>query len=642
MVFAGMEFDQESGPPTAHLQPSLHAGRLPEVSPLDTSPVFQRLCEACRRGDLRECHEAISSGANINGRDAFDYTPLVCASLCGHYEVVQLLLESGAVCERATFEGERCLHNALNDRIRTLLLQYDYAKSSDQLLPFASHIATLLSCQSSKLSDIRLLTDSDEWKLHKFILATRSSYFSRKLTIAPATCEWKPIRSLPSEAFRIVLRYIYLSDIRAELGAIDVGIDRGEAVLKAIEKISRQLEIPSLWEGILASNDRRLARQIYQEQVALGREQFETWYRGNVLEYQFSVHLGMTEDIKWTRDNCVFADVLLQADETEIQTYQKRPHHNEYAPDVNHRSTNGLNNLNQSALSGVKNQPRSILFPTHRAILSRSEYFSVMFASSFSEARESGKLPVIKVDTSPETLRLILDYLYTEKVDIPIEIALDLLFAADMLFIEGLKNKAALVISTVGMAKNLNPSRMNKSTMSSEIEVINIYDVIHAAWLLNVQRLEAFSARYFAYNLEDYIDEQEFESLIKESAFRIENRQETDSIELLDDIRYYLSERFRLRFEELGLDEIMNESWTEAALPNAGVEEGEANCENLPAERDDSGNSTSIAPQDSLRDAKFRMTYGDKADDGFSTDATSYQVLIGKIEALLDRLKLGA
>jgi hypothetical protein len=27
------------------------------------------------------------------------------ASLCGHYEVVQLLLESGALCERDTFQA---------------------------------------------------------------------------------------------------------------------------------------------------------------------------------------------------------------------------------------------------------------------------------------------------------------------------------------------------------------------------------------------------------------------------------------------------------------------------------------------------------------------------------------------------------
>ena len=47
------------------------------------------------------------------------------ASLCGHYEVVELLLESGAVCERDTFQGERILYNALNNRIKSLLLRYD-------------------------------------------------------------------------------------------------------------------------------------------------------------------------------------------------------------------------------------------------------------------------------------------------------------------------------------------------------------------------------------------------------------------------------------------------------------------------------------------------------------------------------------
>jgi len=35
--------------------------------------------------------------------------------------------------------------------------------------------------------------------------------------------------------------------------------------------------------------------------------------------------------------------------------------------------------------------------------------------------------------------------------------------------------------------------------------------------------------------LEDYIDEPEFEELIQESASRIQKRQETDTIELLDE-----------------------------------------------------------------------------------------------------------
>ena len=52
-------------------------GKLKEDNPLDDSEAFTRLCEACRRGDLKTCQEMITNGANINARDRFDYTPLI-------------------------------------------------------------------------------------------------------------------------------------------------------------------------------------------------------------------------------------------------------------------------------------------------------------------------------------------------------------------------------------------------------------------------------------------------------------------------------------------------------------------------------------------------------------------------------------
>ena len=44
-------------------------GTLKEDNPLDDSKIFIRLCEACRRGDLKTCQEMIIEGANINARD---------------------------------------------------------------------------------------------------------------------------------------------------------------------------------------------------------------------------------------------------------------------------------------------------------------------------------------------------------------------------------------------------------------------------------------------------------------------------------------------------------------------------------------------------------------------------------------------
>lgn len=56
-------------------------GVLRDDSPLDFSPEFQKLCDACRIGDLKGCQEAIATGVNINARDLFDYTPLILVSL---------------------------------------------------------------------------------------------------------------------------------------------------------------------------------------------------------------------------------------------------------------------------------------------------------------------------------------------------------------------------------------------------------------------------------------------------------------------------------------------------------------------------------------------------------------------------------
>jgi hypothetical protein len=55
-------------------------GVLRDESPLDVTVDFQKLCDACRVGDLKGCQEAIASGVNINARDHFDYTPLILVS----------------------------------------------------------------------------------------------------------------------------------------------------------------------------------------------------------------------------------------------------------------------------------------------------------------------------------------------------------------------------------------------------------------------------------------------------------------------------------------------------------------------------------------------------------------------------------
>lgn len=58
----------------------VQSGVLRDENPLDLSEEFNELLEACRRGDLKRTQELISVGVNLNGKDKFDYTPLIIVS----------------------------------------------------------------------------------------------------------------------------------------------------------------------------------------------------------------------------------------------------------------------------------------------------------------------------------------------------------------------------------------------------------------------------------------------------------------------------------------------------------------------------------------------------------------------------------
>lgn len=557
------------------------------------------------------------------------------ASLCGHYEVARMLLEQGALCERDTFQGERCLYNALNDRIRNLLLQYDYSKSTDPLQPLAAHITSLLTRGSPKTTDITVHAGGVPFELHKFLLSSRSPYFARKLAAAPDATSWRLSHVIPAQSFETCIRYLYMSEVSADLGEGE----EAKAILLGIDKLSRQLEIQQVFEDLLASGDRRQARHRRTAEVERARDQLAAWFEGNVLKNKVEIETCKADLLKWDRDNAIFADVLLRADEEEVDEGEDL-HNDEPRTRTTDGPLNGIpiGHFQQHSRSPSRRpaQKRSVVFPCHRAMLLRSEVFATMFASPFREAQSSNYLQIVPVDCTPEVLEIILTFLYTEKADFPLSVALDVLTAADMLFIEKLKQRAALLISTLG--NGAVDSENLRVGAEGEDEVLDIYDVIRAGWDTRVHRLEEFGARYLADRLERYIDEDEFKLLVQESAGRIQGRQETDTVELVDDIRYYLSERFRLRFEDAGLDEMMDETipgqFAQLATGHhpEDVQDGEA-----------SGEPDSL-PQQQMENVEahgvVRTLDGEIAGDEFAQDAINYQILLGKIEKLMEGLGL--
>jgi len=485
----------------------------------------------------------------------------------------------------------------------------------------------------------------ETFHLHKLILSARSPYFSKKLENAPDTTSWRLPPAIPPQAFGIAIRYIYLGEVPNDVGGgPGTGFSEDE-VLEGIDKISRQLEVRSLWDVILEGNDRRIARQLRSDEVEKGRNQMYTWFKNSVLKHRVMVETAKASKVRWGRNNSIFADVLLQTDDHEEAT-ETVPAVNEELPRVTRSTLEPPDGIPIGPISQISRSPsrlrsprKSVLFPVHRAMIIRSEFFLTMFSSAFREAQDTEYLQIIPIDCSPEVLEIVLRYLYTEKTDMPLELAIDVLFAADLLLIEKLKLKAAVVISTLGNGSMSQiPARSDSSeNRIAEQDDLNIYDVVRAGWLTRVPRLEEFGARYFAYRLESYIDEEEFADLVRESAQRIKSRQKTDTIELLDDIRYYLSERFRLRFEDSGIEDMLEE---EAEPISGGTD---VNTD--PKVPEDEGIEVGVVlhGDGSVQNQMvIRTLDGEIAGDELEGDAINYQILLAKVDALLDRLQLDA
>ncbi|KAF2447145.1 hypothetical protein P171DRAFT_453440 [Karstenula rhodostoma CBS 690.94] len=621
---------------------AVSAGKLKDDNPLDTTETFRQFCEACRRGDLKVCQEMIQAGVNVNARDRHDYTPLILASLCGHYEVIQLLLENGALCERDTFQGERCLYNALNDRIRNLLLSYDYAKSSNPLQPLAAHITSLLTRPEPATADLAIEAYDQSFHVHKFLLAARSPYFAKKLRAAPSTSTWALPQNIPSRSLGTALQYLYFSEVSMRRAMHGLNDEEETLVVKGIDKIGRQLEMDRLFDHITEVADRRLLRQKRAEELIRGRDQLETWFNENVLQNKVQVETANVDNLKWNRDNSIYADILLRADDAEEDYESDETDAASPAPSGSStppaRSILGLPVKSRSP-SRSRKPRKSTIYPAHKAMLLRSEYFSTMLNSPFREAQQTPYLQIVTLDCSPRVLETVLTFLYTERSDFGLDVAIDVLFTADQLFIEKLKQRAALIISTLGNGNSSTVESENPRGETDAEEVIDIYEVIRAGWDTRVQRLEEFGARYIAYRLESYIDTLEFAEIVQESARRVKGRQETDTIELVDDIRYYLSDRFRLRFEDSGLEEMMEQRGdadsTAEAMEGLGVQN-----EDIDVEKNDRPLGKEIEEQFAV--GAIRTLDGEIAGDEFAQDAMNYQILLGKIDQLLENLNLDA
>ncbi|RIA83486.1 hypothetical protein C1645_699428 [Glomus cerebriforme] len=463
---------------------------------------FQDLLVACRSGDLERVESLVRNFATpINRTDFWQCSPLYLACLCGHYNVVKFLLENGARCERKTFEGERCIYGALTPKIRNLLSKYKYSKAVDEIQPYRQFFSQLLERSFDTLSDIIFklyvstdLTKTVEIPAHRFVLYARSTLFANNFQTIWRTCkviEIQEIQIHPS-CFLVMLRYLYTG----EIGLIP------EDLTSNMIQLCNYFHLDNLAE-LYSVTDMPFTKIVTQERDKIElqkRQQDFTKFFKNVL-------LGGKK--------------YFYTDSDDEKDYKNSLKTNNIQNGINEEPK--FIGIQQFAQHDTCIRVEDEYFPCHKAIITgRSEYFNAMFNGPFAKAQHI----VTVSDLNPGIFALMLEFIYTDKCDIPESVAYEVLIKADMYLLDKLKSLASIVLTS-----SLEPLE-------------DIYVLRRTAVDLNIDRLEQWCSRWFAEHLNEVLEDQRFLDLIYESAHSIQKRQETDTIPFVDDLRYWLSKKY--------------------------------------------------------------------------------------------------
>ncbi|ANZ74945.1 BA75_02756T0 [Komagataella pastoris] len=472
---------------------------------------FEQLCYACRIGDVEQVEILVSSGIDVNRLDEWDYSPLILASLCGHLNVVKLLLKIGAICDRDTFQGERCIYGALNDEIRNILLGYDISKSVNESQPFSAHIHRLISARTAVNTKDMLLNNSIP--VHRWYIRSQQVGISIDRSHVTLNYDSKIVGQL--------IKFVYLSP----------QFHVNESDLKPLVQCSEEFGIASFQQ--LCNEYLELSAQNDIKKLSKLRHKI-----------QFNQSLHARDLLKEFVETHVLGAKIELGPSTDISSVKEQLFKLESCPDIILRLGNAF-------------------YPAHRSMMVRSGYFDLMLQSSFAEASRYNEFTDVifhrdQIDPKEDIqvvslteeiadqrlLEILLRYVYYDETTVPANLGLETLYMSDQLLVDKLKTMAAIAITNDW-----------KSTGYS------LYEILEAAWVTRVHRLETFVAHEFAKHFDHYVTQPEFKEAVMESANRIQARQAVDSIELIDDIRFYLTRVYSIDFEKPYHPEVDYEKW---------------------------------------------------------------------------------
>ncbi|SMN17728.1 similar to Saccharomyces cerevisiae YIL001W Putative protein of unknown function [Maudiozyma saulgeensis] len=473
---------------------------------------FNDLCYSCRTGDVENADRLISTGININQVDKFDNSPLFLASLCGHIEVVKLLLERGAVCDRDRHEGARCVYGALTDDIRNMLVSYDISKKFDSNQPFAAHISSLLNYTDYRFDtcDLRINCKDEKRAVfaHKFMVFARSSALHNS---SPSELN-EMFTEVSMEVLGTLIEFIYLVPILHSTPSTD---------FPELIKLANYFQLDSLSEFL--NKFRHTADPVEKSNLIV------------TYQYKFT-ELARRQLKKFVKDNII--DRHIDIDNVSPNSVS--------IPDP--RSCVPFPDIYLTVENSVGSRR---IYPCHIAMLSRAGFFKDIISKNFQENKtymttkyasradvEDSHMLFVELPICDfGVAEAVINYLYYDSSDFDPNYAFDVIRLADYIMADRLKTIAAAVIT-----------QSLEGTLSK-----NVFDILHLGWETGVVRLEQFSAKYIAQHLEELKLSEELRRIILESSQRISSREETDTIELVADIRFYLLSKYDLEVDDLSL-----------------------------------------------------------------------------------------
>ncbi|XP_067928958.1 ankyrin repeat and BTB/POZ domain-containing protein 1-like [Watersipora subatra] len=437
------------------------------------------LFSSCRVGDLEKVQYLVEArDVELNMRDKWDTTPLYYACLCGHEALVKYLLENGAKCVANTFDGERCLYAALNDRIKKLLKNYKMITSATMRRDLYDEFLRRLR-NDSVYSDAIFQVGVEKFEVHKCILACRCPQLHERLQKRLEERKVVNVKSpqVDPKSFTLLLDFVYQGHMQVA-----------------------QENIPTML--LLAEHCGLSQLQALLEKKLKEKNSFESSKPG--------VHI---EVLSIENDDCrkkLVADLSKLADHavpSEIEPLMQMP----FCPS---------RKLIYCDLCIMVNDFK---FMCHKAFFClRSDYFKALLRDHFDE-NVGGQVECINLqDINVDVFKCILYYIYTDNCQLTEEIVFEVLCKADMYLLPGLKKLCALFVEDI-------------------IEKENIFAVLEMSRLFNLPKLEDRCAAFIAENLEQVLSDPEMSAIVQEDAQSVKMREDSDTIDIIDSIRYHIT-----------------------------------------------------------------------------------------------------